>query len=216
LKRRRLRAKLPSLGALLVIAACAQYEASSIVAFQPPAERISLSDGFGVAAEAYSDGENQKRTFDADMRGTGVIPIRVYVVNKNPQPISVRRSEIILKLADGRQISTLTSEMVVAQVGEGGSPVAASMGFGLLGSLVAADAQSTSRSQRIADYRRKEFKDAQLGKDQSAQGFVFFKPAPGTKPFDDAELTVRFFDADSGSSRVVSLHLAGLRFQGNK
>jgi hypothetical protein len=121
-----------------------------------------------------------------------------------------------LKLADGRAISTLSAEMVAAQVGEAGSPVAASLGFGILGSLVAADAHSTSRSQRITDYRRKEFKDTQLGKDQSAQGFVFFKPAPGTTPFNEAELTVRFFNADAGTSEVVSVRLTRVQFEGAK
>jgi hypothetical protein len=200
----------------LAIAACAHYDASSIVPFQPPVGQIFVSDGFGVAAEAYVDSEHQKRTFDADMRGAGVIPIRIYVLNKKPQPVSVRRSEITLKLADGRAISTLSAEMVAALVGEGGSPVAASLGFGLLGSLVAADAHSTSRSQRITDYRRKEFKDAQLGKDESAQGFVFFKPAPGTTPFNEAELTVRFFNADAGMSGVVSVRLMRVQFDGAK
>src|SRR5690349_18077524 len=89
----------------LAMTACAKYEATTIGPFQPQAERISSINGFGVAAEAYSDAESQKRVFDADMRGTGVIPIRLYVINRNPQPLSVRRSEIILKLADGREIT---------------------------------------------------------------------------------------------------------------
>lgn len=200
----------------VAMAACAKYEATTIAPFQPQAERIALINGFGAAAEAYSDAEKQKRVFDADMRGTGVIPIRLYVVNRNPQPVSVRRSEIILKLADGREITALSAEMAAAQVGEGGSPVAASLGFGVIGSLVAADAQSRSRSQRIADYREKEFKDTRLGKDQSAQGFVFFKPAPDVKAFDDGHVVIRFFDIDSGANQFVSVRLSGLQFHGGK
>jgi hypothetical protein len=214
LKSRPLSTKLFTLGIFIGIVSCAHYEAASIAPFQPSIERISFSEGFGVAAEAYSDSENQKRIFDADIRGNGLIPIRLYVVNKNAQSASVRRAEITLKLEDGRQISTLSSELVAAQVGEGGSPVAASIT--LPSAMLSAEARSRSRNERLSDYRRKEFKDAQLVRNQSAEGFLFFKPAPRTKPFDYAELMVRFFPVGGEAAKVVSVRLSGLQFQGAK
>ncbi len=201
-----------SLIATLGLAGCASYKPSSAPVPAPTAEETFVSEGYAVAADAYVERDRQKNVFDADLRERGLLVIQMLVINKTDRPVLVRRTDMMLKLPDGSQITTLSAHSAAVQVGEGGSAVGATLAFGLIGALAASSAEDTARNARIADYQLKEFKDASLGKDETAHGFVFFMPPPGTKPFDQAELAVRFVDIESATSKTISIPLLGLGF----
>ncbi len=123
---------------------------------------------------------------------------------------------MMLRLPDASQLTTLSAHSAAVQVGEGGHPIAAGAVFGIVGALFSSNAEDAARSARIADYQSKEFKSASLGMDETAHGFVFFMPPSGTKPFDQAELAVRFVDIELATSKIVSIPLVGLGFPGTE
>ncbi|MGH7186134.1 MAG: hypothetical protein ACREIB_07660 [Pseudomonadota bacterium] len=175
---------------------------------------VHVQEGFSVAADPYIEPDRQRSVFDADLGGAGVLAFHVFVENKSGKPTIIRRSDMSLTPPEGTRIGPESANSAAVKVGESGSVVAASLAFGIVGALVAGSAEDSARNARIADYRSKEFPEQTFAKDQAAQGFVFFIPPPGTKPFDAATLTVRFVDAESGAVQSVDVPLAALKFTG--
>lgn len=203
------------LSLLLLLASCAEYQPSSAPAPKfSPHQIVTESHGYAVAADPFVDLERQKTYFDADFRKAGIIGLQVLVQNRTTKPVLVRRSTMMLTLPDGRKILPSSAHSAAVRVGEEGSVVGATLAFGIIGGLMASNAEDAARGSRISDYDSKEFKRVTLGRDESAHGFVFFIPPPGTGPFNSAQLMVRFVDVDTATSKLVTVDLTGLHFPG--
>ena len=107
-----------------------------------------------------------------------------------------------------KKFSTSGVTTVVNKVGESGSVVGAAIAFGIIGMLAASSAEEKARTARMADYKDKAFKEALLGPNESAHGFVFFIPPRGTESFDKAKLRVRFVDFDAAGFTFQVQHLS--------
>jgi hypothetical protein len=119
-----------------------------------------------------------------------------------------------LELPGGERMLATSPNMAAIHVGEEGSVVGATIAFGFIGGIAATQAEETARNARIADYESKGFKDARLGRGESAQGFVFFVPSKGTQPFDRTHLRVNFTNVLTARSQVVRAEVRGVNFVG--
>jgi len=198
----------------LWLASCASYTPSSAPVPEPGPTDWVAGGTVAVAAEAFSDQERQKANFDADFDAANVVAIQLVAENRGARKVLVRPSDMALQLPQGRTLAPSGVTTVVSTVGESGSVVAAALAFGIVGALAASSAEEQARTARTADYTEKAFKESTLGEAESAHGFVFFIPPPGTGPFDSAILRVRFVDIDSATSEHVEVPLAGLAYQG--
>ena len=196
-----------------VLAACASYTPSSAPVPKPSLEDWVIQQDIAVAADPYADEERQVATFDANLNDADVIAIQVVVENRGERSIVVRPSDMILELPGGKTFSSSGVTTVVSKVGESGSVVGATIAFGIVGALIASDAEDEARTARIADYKEKAFKDSTLRSGQSEYGFVFFIPPRGTNPFDEANLLVRVVDFDLATSEIVEVALSGMGYE---
>jgi len=207
--------------ALLVVivfgTACASYKGRTMSAPTAGAMPGWRVDGdVGVGADVYAAGQRQKAAFDADLSKDAILAVHVLVENQGARRLTVRPSEMILTLADNRQIASTPSSLVAAKVGEDDNVIGFALGFGLIGYLAASSAEERARADRVRDYRDKEFPEVTLTPRRSAHGVVFFVPPPATPAFDTATLTIKAIDADDASSRSIGVPLTGLGFLGGK
>jgi hypothetical protein len=198
--------------AVSLVGACASYEPTS--APVAPKTAFSLVEAEGVAAGAfpYAKPEEYEPMFDADLDKSDVIAVHVMVENRRPSAVLVRPSDMSLVLADGRVISPSNSLKVANKVGEDGSVIGSAIAFGLIGLIVASNAEEKARAARIDDYVSKSLDTADLRPGDSADGVVFFIPPKSWPAFDEAELSVSAIDKVEGTSDVVSVQLTGLNY----
>ena len=197
----------------LLMTACASYEPSTTAAPEPSPSQWITQGEFAAAAEPYVDAERQKAVFDADFDEADVIAIQVVIENRGQTPKLVRPSDIVLELPDGQKLPPASVATTVIQVGESGSVIGSALAFGVIGAVVAADAENEARAARTLDYQSKALQVSALNKNERAHGFVFFIPPRGTEPFDEGTLTVRFADTADSTSEVVELPLRGLSYE---
>jgi hypothetical protein len=201
---------------LVVCTGCASYTPSS--APVPKAETMLAWRAEGpvaIGADPYVQSERQKATFDGDLSKAGVLPIQVSLYNRGDRQVLIRPSDMVLKLPEGGEVSQAGAATAAARLESNGGVIASSIAFGLVGFLVSSSAADKARAARVEDYRRKELQEVRLRKDETAHGFVYFIPAPETKPFTEATLKVRFVDVEEATSFVVPLPLSGLEFKGS-
>lgn len=203
------------LSVLLAVSGCASYTPSSIPVPKTGAvPSWQIEGSIGVGADPYVQVDRQKAVFDGDLASQGVLPIQVLVRNEGSRRYLLRGATMMLTLPDGSQLSPVGATAVAAKMEGGGGVIGWTIAFGLIGFLAASSAEDQARAARLADYRSKEFQDVTLGKDESAHGFVYFIPPPGTTPFTEAVLNVRIVDTEEFKSFVVRLPLHELGFKG--
>ena len=162
-----------------------------------------------VSADPYTQPERVKATFDGDLIAAGVLPIQVFVENLGARRLLVRPSDAVLELSDGGQTNPVGALAAASKMEGSGKVIAATVGFGLLGFLAATSAEDKARSARREDFRRKEFPEKRLEKGDSAYGFLYFMPPPGTKDLSSAKLAIRLVEVEDGKTSVVKVPLTG-------
>lgn len=202
------------LSSLIPITGCASYSATS-APIPKGADMLvwQSQDGVAVGADPYVAVEEQEAVFDVNLMAEGVMAVQVLVQNDTDRRILVRRSDMVLLLPDGTQLSPAGATQTASRLESSGGVIGATVAFGLIGFLVASSAEDKAREARQSDYRSKEFNDATLGKGESAHGFVYFIPPPGIPAFNEATLKVRCVDTDEGTSTAILLALSGLGFE---
>lgn len=203
------------LTALLAAPGCASYTPSSAPVPVTSSMPACMIDGpMSVGADPYTQKERQKSFFDGDLNGAGVIPVQVSVVNNGENTVLVRGSDVLLILADGTQMTPASASAASVKMESNAGVVAAAIGFGLVGALVASSAEDKARAARVEDFKRKEFKEAKIAPGQSANGFLYFIPIEGTKAFSEATLQFQFVDTENACGQVVRLPLKNLGYTG--
>lgn len=190
-----------------ILASCASYTPTSRQVVHIEESKWQVADNVAAAADAYLEAERQKTVFDADLTEANVIAIQLAVENKGAKTMLVRNSDVQLVLADGRSFAPSGVHTTVARVGESGSVVGAGLAFGLIGVLVASNAESKARIARTADYSEKAFTDTYLANGERGDGVVFFIPSTPVCKIDGATLKVRFVEADTAKSMVIDVPL---------
>lgn len=199
---------------ILTLASCASYEPTSAVVPTWPEMNQSVSvGGLHLAAAPITDDEIQEAVFDADFEEAGVLAIQVLARNEEAKPYLIRSSDIALTTSGGQRFRVAGIASTVDKLGEDGSVVGASLAFGIIGFLVAADAEDSARASRTADYRSKAFVQRTLRHGEEASGNLFFIPPDNTPAFNEGVLSVRFIDAAAGTSLTLELPLTGLGFE---
>lgn len=194
---------------LVVLAGCASYTPHSVpVPRSDTMPAWQIENSMAVGADPYVQPDRQDAVFDGDLRAAGILPIQVLLQNNGYRRLLIRRSNITLILPDGRQISPVGATAVAVKVpAKGGG-----WGYvpGIYGLVAESMAEDKARQGRVADYRDKELQDVTLVKGESAHGFVYFAPPPGTTTFTKATLTVPVVDIEEGASFIIRLQLSGL------
>jgi hypothetical protein len=117
-----------------------------------------------------------------------------------------------LILPDGSRMSPAGASAAAAKMESNAGVVAAAVGFGLVGMLVASSAEDKARAARLEDYRRKELQEARLAKGETAHGFLYFIPPPATIGFSWVLLQVRVTDMDNATSSNLELAIKDLKY----
>lgn len=175
----------------LIVVGCASYEPAktSVPAVGVGAAQVS-EEGITLTAEPCTDPNLQLALFDADLKEAGIVAINVLVRNETDHPVAARRNDMNLVLPDGRQLRPVSAQSAAVRVGEGGSPTAMMLAFGILGSIAADNAEETAQMARVTDYRLKQFEGSEIAANASSQGYVFFAP-----PYLDNEVGVVHLEA---------------------
>ena len=196
---------------MLLLVSCASYKPSSApVSPTPTTASAAVEDSaVTVVGQLYRNPSGKEAVFDADLDEDGIFAIQVDVHNRTPQKVAVNRSDMTLRLANGREISTISGASAALRVDEEGSVFGAALAFGIVGAMVAASAEDDAKQARVEDYSRKEFSDTILAPNSRAGGFVFFAPADGTPSFSNADLLVRLSDPTSGNAEIAAVPLKG-------
>ncbi len=163
--------------------------------------------------------ERLKEEFDSPIDQAGIIAINVSVTNKGIQRLLVRDSDIRLVLPNGRRIAPAGTSLLAARLAKPGQADAVTVGLlgAPLGGLVQMAEAAEEKKKRLArqnDFRAKQLGERVLGKNDSAQGFVYFMPAAGTPAFNQADLVVWFVDPETARGVQLKLPLKELGFKG--
>jgi hypothetical protein len=197
---------------LILAAGCASYDARLAPIATLPAMPTQRSEGaVSAGADPYWQRDRQTMVFDADLASEATLPVQVIVVNHGERTLLVRPSDITLTLPDGTQLNPSSPGSVAAKLAKTSMNFWPTFFFGLAGAFAAGSADEEATSDRQADYRSKELPESRLGRDASAQGFVYFISPAGASPFTQAILSVRFVDTEEGTSFVVQLPLSGIQ-----
>jgi hypothetical protein len=172
--------------------------------------------GVSVGADPYVQPDRQKAVFDGDLSEAGVLPIQIWLENQGERRVLVRRSDLMLVLPDGQQLSAAGASIAASRMESIGGVVGATVAFGIVGYLAASSAEEKARISRQVDFRNKELREGALGKGESIHGFVFFIPLAGTAAFNQATLMLKVVDIEEGKSAPVSVPLVNLNFKGTQ
>ncbi len=199
--------------AAATLSACASYTPTSQPIPQIEKADWTVVDGLAAAVDPYIQAERQKTLFDADLTGSNVLAIQLTVENGLDRAMLVRPSDVQLVLPDGRAYASSNVNVVVSTVGESGSVVGSGIAFGLIGVLVASNAEESARKARTFDYSNKSFVEKYLTPGEQATGVVFFIPSTSICEINEATLRVKFVDPDNAKTDVVDVLMAGLEYE---
>lgn len=199
---------------LLGIAGCASYNPSSMPLPGIDSMAVVRAEGpVTIGLDPFVQGERQKKVFGGFLGEAGVIPVQILVENAGNGRVQVKSSDIVLVLPGGTRINQTGARAASAKMSSCAGMVAAAVGFGAVGAIVASSAEEKARAARLEDYQRKEFQDPVLGQGDSANGFLYFIPPAGSPDFSSAVLQVRVKNLEDATSSIVEMNLAGLNYK---
>lgn len=200
------------LALLLLGSGCASYEPTAMPAPKVQPADWHVEDDLAVAVYPLVEEVQQQQVLSANFNQAGVIPLQVVAENRTDRMLLVRPFDLVLTLPDRRTVGPTASASVANMVDEEGSVVGPAIAFGLIGYMVASNAEESAKQARMADYESKSFRSKRLAKNQSTHGFVFFVPPPGSGTFDEATLSVFFVDEEAARTEKVDVPLTQLGF----
>lgn len=82
---------------LLVVSGCTSYK-SQYTPFRPPEGYANHTDvsGLSIGGEAYADKKDAKKAFGFDIRGAGLLPVKLVLDNKSGQTVEIIASQTFL------------------------------------------------------------------------------------------------------------------------
>ncbi len=197
---------------LLLCSGCASYTPSSAPVPSVAAADWHTNDNLAVAVYPIV-GEEQEQMLDADLNEVGVLALQVVLENRGEYTKVVRSKDMVLTLPDERTFGPTTVDSVVYKVDESGSVIGSTVAFGLIGYMAASSAEESAKKARLMDYRAKSLGEEELAANDSAHGFVFFIPPPGSGTFDEATLSVFFVNEDLSTAKEVRVPVKGIGFE---
>jgi hypothetical protein len=172
-----------------------------------------VKNGLAAAVYPYVEVEQQQKVLNADLNEADVIALQVIVENRTARMMLVRPLDLVLTLPDQRTLGPTSVASVANMVEETGSVAGPAIAFGIIGYMVASNAEEKAKQARVADYDAKSLRSKSLAKNQSTHGFVFFVPPPGSGAFDEATLSVFFVDEQAATTEMIQVPLTQLGFE---
>jgi len=190
--------------ALLLLGGCASYKPTATPVEQvTDKELVFNAEGYGAKVEPYLDKARQQQYFNADFTKAGFLVVDVVVKNEGKDPVEVRPYDIYLVFPGGSQMAPMEGKVVATQIEENGSVVGSVLMFGLVGGIVATQAEHDAKNARILDYGAKELKETTLAPGASAQGYLFYRWTPSASA--QAEFVLQLQDRTSNQLTEVTV-----------
>ena len=190
--------------ALLLLGGCASYKPTAAPVEQvTDSQLVFNAEGYGAKVEPYLDKARQQQYFNADFNKAGYLVVDVVVKNEGKDPVEVRPYDIYLVFPGGTQMSPVEGKVVATQIEENGSVVGSILMFGLVGGIVATQAEHDAKNARILDYGAKELKETTLASGASAQGYLFYRWTPSASA--EAEFVLQLQDRTSNQLTEVTV-----------
>ena len=192
-------------------ASCASYTPQTATLLRLQYAAVSdEKQGLAVGVTPHLDTERNKEVFGADLKQVGILPLQLVVRNNGQKPLVIRKNDFVLRLSGGDEYAPAPAESVVKRLESNANVIGWTVAFGLAGFLLASSEQhqqqEADKNQR-ADFRIKEFEDANLGFQESARGFLFYLAPDDLKELKDAKLFVKALDASTGERIEMTLSL---------
>lgn len=206
------------LGSVLLLVGCASYSARELP--EPALDAmpsLAETDALVVGAEVITNPHREEELFGEDLGIVGVIPVRVFIINRGPYVLSISRENILFYLPDGRHTESANPTKVSRLITQCRTvnPDSIAGAFGLLGGITAigmAKAELEAEQERSSDYETKALDNVELQPNESVNGVVFFEITNKTPHFTNARLSVLGKIANEESATQVDLTFSGLRF----
>ena len=190
--------------ALLLLGGCASYKPTATPVEQvTDSQLVFNAEGYGAKVEPYLDKARQQQYFNADFNKAGYLVVDVVVKNEGKDPVEVRPYDIYLVFPGGTQMSPMEGKVVATQIEENGSVVGSILMFGLVGGIVATQAEHDAKNARILDYGGKELKETTLAPGASTQGYLFYRWTPSASA--QAEFVLQLQDRTSNQLTEVTV-----------
>ena len=133
---------------------CASYTSTSAPIPKAGSMPASQTEGYlEVGADPYTQLDRQRTVFGKDLNAAGILPIQVFVLNKGKDRLLIRPSDMGLAFPDGTQISPAGASATSAKMESIAGVIGAGIAFGIIGVLVASNAEDKARAARLEDYR---------------------------------------------------------------
>jgi hypothetical protein len=189
---------------LLLLGGCASYKPTATPVEQvTDNELVFNAEGYGAKVEPYLDKARQQKYFNADFTKAGFLVVDVVVKNEGKDPVEVRPYDIYLVFPGGSQMAPMEGRVVATQIEENGSVVGSVLMFGLVGGIVATQAEHDAKNARILDYGGKELKETTLAPGASTQGYLFYRWTPNASA--QAEFVLQLQDRASNQLTEVTV-----------
>ncbi len=181
---------------LLLLGGCASYKPTAAPVEQVlDRDLVFNAEGYGAKVDPYLDQKRQQQYFNADFTKAGFLVVDVLVKNEGRDPVEVRPYDIYLVFPGGGQMAPMEGRVVATQIEENGSIVGSVLMFGLVGGIVATQAEHDAKNARILDYGGKELKETTLVPGASTQGYLFYRWTPSASA--QAEFVLQLQDRTS-------------------
>jgi hypothetical protein len=196
---------------LVYVTSCASYTPQPVTLLRIQAAAFSVEEeGFAVGVTPYLNPEKNKQTFGSDLKQAGILPLQIVVRNNGPQRLSVRKSDFVLRLPGDQEFSPAPGSSVAARLESFAGVIGWTIAFGLVGYLASSNQQQEANNARRSDLGNKEFADASLDSQESAQGFLFFLVPNDVKEIKEATLFAKAHETSAGKKINVFLSLRNL------
>jgi hypothetical protein len=111
-----------------------------------------VKNGLAAAVYPYVEVEQQQKVLNADLNEADVIALQVIVENRTARMMLVRPLDLVLTLPDQRTLGPTSVASVANMVEETGSVAGPAIAFGIIGYMVASNAEEKAKQARVADY----------------------------------------------------------------
>ncbi|MFQ5579074.1 MAG: hypothetical protein ACE5FZ_00540 [Nitrospiria bacterium] len=187
------------------LSGCASYKATQAPMPEPGNMMAwKTEQKVDVGVNPYISPKDQKQFFGANIKDKGILAIQVYLKNNGKRVMLARPSDMLLKLPQGKELTSARTSEVVSKLQKSGS-FWGTFFFGFIGMMAAESSNDRANASMLSDFRNKEFHEVRLKNDDSTHGFIYFVIPEQHSDDPDATLLVRVVDAEEATSIVIKL-----------
>jgi hypothetical protein len=200
--------------ALLFVQGCASYQVTTAPALEYDLEvqnNMAKNEGFMLMAKPIHHHSDLEQYFDDDPLKYGILPMQLYVENKDHETAMLCASEgINLMDSANTRVPAMSVDQVMDKVKKSHWRTAGwTVGLGIFGLIPSAVNVNNTNKKMRADYETKMFKGGKLAKGNATEGFLFYSVPEDIKSLDGWRLAAVLKSTDQGSDLILTQALSG-------